>query len=58
MSAASGGPPSVDGSAWADVIRLARHSPGRLDDRAPAWSSYGLAVFACRPSPAPWWPVR
>ncbi|MCZ4101783.1 phosphatase PAP2 family protein [Streptomyces sp. H39-C1] len=37
---------SVDGSAYLDVVRLARHAPGWLDGATSFWSTYGLAVFA------------
>ncbi|MGW1170478.1 phosphatase PAP2 family protein [Streptomyces sp. NPDC001153] len=48
---------SVDGSAYSDVVRLAWHSPGWLDDTVSAWSTYGLAVFAVL-AVAGWWGAR
>ncbi|MGW7530440.1 phosphatase PAP2 family protein [Streptomyces sp. NPDC054783] len=48
---------SVDGSAYTDVVRLARHSPGWLDDTVSAWSTYGLAVFAVLAAVG-WWRAR
>lgn len=37
---------SVDGSAYTDVVHLARHAPVWLDDTVSAWSTYGPALFA------------
>ncbi|MEU6525221.1 phosphatase PAP2 family protein [Streptomyces sp. NPDC046924] len=37
---------SVDGSAYTDVVHLARHAPVWLDDTVSAWSTYGLVPFA------------
>lgn len=37
---------SIDGSAYLDVVRVARHAPGWLDGAVSFWSTYGLAVFA------------
>ncbi|MEU9474507.1 phosphatase PAP2 family protein [Streptomyces sp. NPDC048191] len=48
---------SIDGSAYADVVRLAQHSPGWLDDTVSAWSTYGLAVFAVLAAVG-WWRAR
>lgn len=48
---------SVDGSAYTDVVRLAWHSPGWLDDTVSAWSTYGLAVFAVLAAVG-WWRAR
>ncbi|MEW2049723.1 phosphatase PAP2 family protein [Streptomyces sp. NPDC005476] len=48
---------SVDGSAYTDVVNLARHSPVRLDDMVSAWSTYGLALFAVLMAVG-WWHAR
>ncbi|MGW3646214.1 phosphatase PAP2 family protein [Streptomyces sp. NPDC000878] len=48
---------SIDGSAYTDVVDLARRSPGWLDDLVSAWSTYGLAVFAVLMAVA-WWRAR
>ncbi|GHI02815.1 hypothetical protein AQI88_03505 [Streptomyces cellostaticus] len=48
---------SVDGSAYMDVVRLAQHAPGWLDDTVSAWSTYGLAVFAVLAAFG-WWRAR
>ncbi|MGJ5748883.1 undecaprenyl-diphosphatase [Streptomyces puniciscabiei] len=48
---------SIDGSAYADVVHLAQHSPGWLDDTVSAWSTYGLAVFAVLAAVG-WWRAR
>ncbi|WP_405864463.1 phosphatase PAP2 family protein [Streptomyces sp. NBC_00005] len=37
---------SIDGSAYTDVVGLARRSPAWLDDVVSAWSTYALALFA------------
>nr|WSZ20473.1 phosphatase PAP2 family protein [Streptomyces canus] len=49
--------PSIDGSAYTDVVELAHRSPGWLDDMVSAWSTYGLAVFAALMAVA-WWRAR
>ncbi|WEO93880.1 phosphatase PAP2 family protein [Streptomyces sp. FXJ1.172] len=48
---------SVDGSAYLDVVRLARHSPGWLDALVSFWSTYGLALFALLAAVG-WWRAR
>ncbi|WP_314220379.1 phosphatase PAP2 family protein [Streptomyces zaehneri] len=48
---------SVDGSAYTDVVNLARHAPPWLDDTASAWSTYGLALFAVLMAVG-WWHAR
>jgi undecaprenyl-diphosphatase len=48
---------SIDSSAYSDVVRLAQHSPGWLDDTVSAWSTYGLAVFAVL-ALVGWWRAR
>lgn len=48
---------SIDGSAYSDVVRLAQHSPGWLDDTVSAWSTYGLVVFALLAALG-WWRAR
>ncbi|MEU6539139.1 phosphatase PAP2 family protein [Streptomyces sp. NPDC047000] len=48
---------SIDGSAYLDVVRLARHSPGWLDGAVSFWSTYGLAVFAALAGVG-WWLAR
>jgi undecaprenyl-diphosphatase len=48
---------SIDGSAYSDVVRLAQHSPGWLDDTVSAWSTYGLVAFAVL-AVVGWWRAR
>ncbi|MER6628389.1 phosphatase PAP2 family protein [Streptomyces sp. NPDC000987] len=48
---------SVDGSAYLDVVRAARHAPGWLDGTVSLWSTYGLAVFAVLAGLG-WWFAR
>jgi len=48
---------SVDGSAYTDVVNLARRSPVWLDDTVSAWSTYGLALFAVLMTVG-WWHAR
>ncbi|MEH0430375.1 phosphatase PAP2 family protein [Streptomyces stelliscabiei] len=48
---------SVDGSAYTDVVDLARHAPAWLDDTVSAWSTYGLALFAVLMGVG-WWRAR
>ncbi|MET8169343.1 phosphatase PAP2 family protein [Streptomyces sp. NPDC005329] len=48
---------SVDGSAYLDVVNLARHAPAWLDDIVSAWSTYGLALFAVLMAIG-WWRAR
>ncbi|MFG2131851.1 phosphatase PAP2 family protein [Streptomyces sp. NPDC048751] len=48
---------SVDGSAYLDVVRLARHAPAWLDGAVSFWSTYGLAVFAIL-AVVGWWFAR
>ncbi|MFC3576948.1 phosphatase PAP2 family protein [Streptomyces yaanensis] len=48
---------SIDGSGYSDVVRLAQHSPGWLDDTVSAWSTYGLAAFAVLAAVG-WWRAR
>jgi membrane-associated phospholipid phosphatase len=48
---------SVDGSAYADVVGLARRSPGWVNGLVSAWSTYGLALFAVLMLLA-WWQAR
>ncbi|MFC5958307.1 phosphatase PAP2 family protein [Streptomyces pratens] len=48
---------SVDGSAYTDVVHLARHAPVRLDDTVSAWSTYGPALFAVLMTIG-WWHAR
>ncbi|MFG2374638.1 phosphatase PAP2 family protein [Streptomyces sp. NPDC048504] len=48
---------SIDGSAYTDVVNLARHSPAWLDDTVSAWSTYGLALFAVL-MVVGWWRAR
>jgi membrane-associated phospholipid phosphatase len=48
---------SIDGSAYTDVVNLARHTPGWLDGIISDWSSYGLGVFAVLMTVA-WWRAR
>jgi undecaprenyl-diphosphatase len=49
--------PSVDGPLYRDVVDLARHSPGALDDAVAMWSAYGLGVFALL-MVVGWWRAR
>ncbi|WP_405672143.1 phosphatase PAP2 family protein [Streptomyces canus] len=48
---------SVDGTAYLDVVRLARHAPAWLDGAVSFWSTYGLAVFALL-ALVGWWFAR
>jgi membrane-associated phospholipid phosphatase len=48
---------SIDGSAYLDVVRLARHAPGWVDGAVTFWSTYGLVVFAVLAG-AGWWFAR
>ncbi|MEH0579192.1 hypothetical protein CTU88_05720 [Streptomyces sp. JV178] len=48
---------AVDGSAYTDVVNLARHAPAWLDDTVSAWSTYGLALFAVLMGVG-WWRAR
>jgi undecaprenyl-diphosphatase len=48
---------SVDGSAYTDVVNLAREAPAWLDDSVSAWSTYGLAVFGVLMTIG-WWRAR
>jgi undecaprenyl-diphosphatase len=48
---------SMDGSAYIDVVNLARHTPAWLDDTVSAWSTYGLALFAVL-MVVGWWRAR
>ncbi|WP_069758897.1 phosphatase PAP2 family protein [Streptomyces sp. LUP47B] len=48
---------SVDGTAYLDVVRLARHAPAWLDGAVSFWSTYGLAVFALL-AVVGWWFAR
>ncbi|KUN57906.1 hypothetical protein AQJ46_45155 [Streptomyces canus] len=48
---------SVDGPAYLDVVRLARHAPAWLDGAVSFWSTYGLAVFAML-ALVGWWFAR
>lgn len=48
---------SVDGSAYTDVVNLARRSPVWLDDTVSAWSTCGLALFAVLMAVG-WWRAR
>ncbi|MFJ9020310.1 phosphatase PAP2 family protein [Streptomyces sp. NPDC102259] len=48
---------SVDGSAYLDVVRLARHALAWLDGAVSFWSTYGLAVFAML-AVVGWWFAR
>ncbi|MEU9171716.1 phosphatase PAP2 family protein [Streptomyces sp. NPDC048420] len=47
----------VDGSAYLDVVGLARHAPGWLDGAVAFWSTYGLALFAVLAGIG-WWSAR
>lgn len=55
MLAFDGAP--VDGSAYTDVVDLARRSPAWLDSLVSVWSTYGLAVFAVL-MVVVWWRAR
>ncbi|MDQ0578511.1 phosphatase PAP2 family protein [Streptomyces rishiriensis] len=48
---------AVDGSAYTEVVNLARHAPAWLDDTVSAWSTYGLALFAVLMTIG-WWRAR
>ncbi|MFF0083109.1 phosphatase PAP2 family protein [Streptomyces canus] len=48
---------SVDGTAYLDVVRLARNAPTWLDSAVSFWSTYGLAVFAML-AVVGWWFAR
>ncbi|GGN32215.1 phosphatase PAP2 family protein [Streptomyces fuscichromogenes] len=48
---------SLDGPAYLDTVRLARHAPAWLDDTVSAWSTYGLALFALLMAVG-WWRAR
>ncbi|MEU0781622.1 phosphatase PAP2 family protein [Streptomyces sp. NPDC006173] len=48
---------SIDGSAYTDVVDLARESPSWLDSAVSAWSTYGLLLFAVL-MVAGWWGAR
>ncbi|MFF7234083.1 phosphatase PAP2 family protein [Streptomyces sioyaensis] len=48
---------SIDGAGYRDVVRLAQHSPGGLDDLVSFWSTYGLALFAVLAALG-WWRAR
>ncbi|MFE6623750.1 phosphatase PAP2 family protein [Streptomyces sp. NPDC057740] len=48
---------SIDGSAYTDVVDLARRSPAWLDSLVSAWSTYGLALFALLMAVG-WWRAR
>ena len=48
---------SVDGSAYTDVVNLARQAPPWLDDSVSAWSTYGLALFGVLMTIG-WWQAR
>ncbi|MFJ4789934.1 phosphatase PAP2 family protein [Streptomyces sp. NPDC088794] len=48
---------SVDGSAYIDVVHLARETPPWLDDSVLAWSTYGLALFGVLMTIG-WWHAR
>ncbi|MGW3287066.1 phosphatase PAP2 family protein [Streptomyces sp. NPDC001002] len=48
---------SVDGSAYTDVVNLAREAPPWLDDSVVAWSTYGLAAFGVL-MVIGWWRAR
>ncbi|MGW0860600.1 phosphatase PAP2 family protein, partial [Streptomyces sp. NPDC002690] len=49
--------PSVDGSLYTSVNRLARHAPAWLDHLLSGWSGYGLGLFALLMVLA-WWRAR
>ncbi|MGW0615602.1 phosphatase PAP2 family protein [Streptomyces sp. NPDC002788] len=48
---------SIDGSAYIDVVNLARRSPSWLDHAVSAWSTYGLGLFAVLMAVG-WWRAR
>jgi membrane-associated phospholipid phosphatase len=48
---------AIDGTAYTDVVDLARRSPGWLDTLVSAYSTYGLALFAALMAAA-WWRAR
>ncbi|MET7388127.1 phosphatase PAP2 family protein [Streptomyces sp. NPDC005529] len=48
---------AIDGSAYTDVVDLARDSPSWLDAAVSAWSTYGLALFALLMGIG-WWRAR
>ncbi|GCB44609.1 phosphatase PAP2 family protein [Streptomyces sp. NL15-2K] len=48
---------SIDGSAYTDVVNLARQSPAWLDDAVSAWSTYGPGLFAVL-MVIGWWGAR
>ncbi|MFE5191124.1 phosphatase PAP2 family protein [Streptomyces sp. NPDC056628] len=48
---------SVDGSAYTDVVNLARRSPVWLDHTVSDYSTYGLALFAVLMAVG-WWHAR
>ena len=48
---------TIDGSAYTDVVDLARRSPSWLDSLISAWSTYGLGLFAALMVLA-WWRAR
>lgn len=56
MISAFGGA-SIDGSAYLDVVRLARHTPGWVNGALSFWSTYGLAVFVVLAGVG-WWFAR
>ncbi|MEU5719325.1 phosphatase PAP2 family protein [Streptomyces sp. NPDC020403] len=49
--------PSIDGSAYRDVVDLAGRAPGWLDDVVTAWSAYGLVLLAVL-MVVVWWRAR
>ncbi|MFG3146366.1 phosphatase PAP2 family protein [Streptomyces sp. M41(2017)] len=48
---------SIDGSAYTDVVDLARESPSWLDSAVSVWSTYGLTLFALLMAVG-WWGAR
>ncbi|MGW3494527.1 phosphatase PAP2 family protein [Streptomyces sp. NPDC001020] len=48
---------TIDGSAYTDVVDLARRAPSWLDSVISAWSAYGLGLFAALMVLA-WWRAR
>ncbi|UXY31535.1 phosphatase PAP2 family protein [Streptomyces sp. HUAS TT20] len=48
---------SIDGEAYQDVVEVAHHSPGWLDQVVSTWATYGLAVFAVL-MVVGWWRAR
>ncbi|MCQ9131829.1 phosphatase PAP2 family protein [Streptomyces hilarionis] len=56
MISAFGGA-SIDGSAYLDVVRLARHTPGWVNGALSFWSTFGLAVFVVLAGVG-WWFAR